>query len=92
MRTIIGDLGWAIAQHERLMAHWHAVLPLPMMEVALEDWVHDFSGTLARVLNFLGLEHDPGLRTISRTATHRQDGQCVAGAAADQCTWSWALV
>jgi len=54
----LADLGWAIGEHERLMAHWRAVLPIPMIEVALEDWVHDFAGTLARVLGFLGLPHD----------------------------------
>ncbi len=53
------DLGWAIGQHERLMAHWRAVQPLPMIEVALSDWVSDFTGTLARVLVFLDLPHDP---------------------------------
>jgi tetratricopeptide (TPR) repeat protein len=55
----LADLGWAIGQQERLMAHWRGVLPLPMIEVALADWVDDFSGTLARLLDFLGLPHDP---------------------------------
>jgi hypothetical protein len=55
----LSDLGWAIGEHERLMEHWRAVLPLPMIEVELESWVHDFGGTLARVLSFLGLPHDP---------------------------------
>jgi hypothetical protein len=41
-----------------LVAHWRAVLPIQMIEVALSDWVHDFDATLARVLNFLGLPHD----------------------------------
>ncbi len=46
----LADLGWTIAQHERLMAHWRAVLPLPILEVALTDWVDDFPATLNRVL------------------------------------------
>jgi hypothetical protein len=41
------------------MAHWRAVLPLPMIEVELADWVGDFAATLARLLEFLGLPHDP---------------------------------
>jgi len=55
----LGDLGWYIAEHERLMAHWRAVLPNPLIEVALSDWVHDFAGTLDRVLAFLDLPYDP---------------------------------
>jgi Sulfotransferase family len=30
----LADLGWYIAQHERLMAHWRAVLPNPLMTAA----------------------------------------------------------
>lgn len=55
----LSDLGFYIAEHERLMAHWRRVLPLPILDVALTDWADDFSGTLARVLNFLDLPHDP---------------------------------
>ena len=55
----LGDLGWYIGHHARLMAHWRAALPLPLLEVALEDWVHDFDGTLRRVLAFLELDYDP---------------------------------
>jgi hypothetical protein len=32
---------------------------LPMLEVALSDWVEDFAGTLMRVLTFLDLPYDP---------------------------------
>jgi hypothetical protein len=72
----LADLGWYIAEHERLMAHWRAILPNPMMTVRLEDWVADFAGTLRRVLEFLDLPYDPAcehfyeqdsrVRTVSR--------------------------
>jgi len=72
----LGDLGWTIAQQARLMAHWHAALPNPVLTVALADWVADFDGTLARVLDFLDLPYDPAcerfyerdsrVRTVSR--------------------------
>jgi hypothetical protein len=39
------DLGLYITQHERLMAHWRAVLPNLLMTVRIEDWVGDFTGT-----------------------------------------------
>jgi Flp pilus assembly protein TadD len=70
------DLGWTIGQQERLMAHWKAVLPNPVLTVALSDWVDDFDGTLARVLAHLDLPRDPAcerfhestsrVRTVSR--------------------------
>jgi len=72
----LADLGWTIGQRARLMAHWRGVLPNPVLTVALHDWVRDFDGTLARVLAFLDLPHDPAclrfyesdreVRTVSR--------------------------
>jgi tetratricopeptide (TPR) repeat protein len=55
----LADLGWTIGEHARLMAHWRDVLPVPMLDVALTDWVEDFAGTLMRVLTFLDLPYDP---------------------------------
>jgi len=73
----LSDLGWYIGQHHRLMAHWRAALPNPILTVKLSDWVDDFDGTLRRVLKFLDLPYDPAcerfhevdrrVRTVSRT-------------------------
>jgi Flp pilus assembly protein TadD len=54
----LGDLGWYIAQHDRLMAHWRDALPNPILTLALKDWVEDFDGTLRRVLDFIELPYD----------------------------------
>jgi tetratricopeptide (TPR) repeat protein len=72
----LGDLGFAIAEEIRLMAHWGAVLPNPPLTVALPDWVNDFDATLARVLAHVALPPDPAcarfheatsrVRTVSR--------------------------
>jgi tetratricopeptide (TPR) repeat protein len=72
----LGDLGWYIAQHDRLMAHWREVLPNPILTLRLGDWVADFPGTLQRVLDFLDLPYDAAcerfyeredrVRTVSR--------------------------
>jgi Sulfotransferase family len=72
----LGDLGWYIAEHDRLMAHWRSVLPNPILTLALKDWVEDFGGTLRRVLDFIELPYDPAcerfyesesrVRTVSR--------------------------
>lgn len=73
----LADLGWTIAQRAKLVEHWHAVLPNPILTVALQDWVRDFDGTLARVLKHLDLPPDPAcarfyendndVRTVSKT-------------------------
>jgi hypothetical protein len=55
----LADLGWTIAQQQRLMAHWRHALPNPILTVKLSDWVEDFDATLARVLTHLDLPHDP---------------------------------
>jgi hypothetical protein len=73
----LADLGWYIGQQRRLMAHWRAALPNPVLSVALKDWVDDFDTTLRTVLDFLGLPFDPNcaqfhklsrrVRTVSRS-------------------------
>ena len=73
----LADLGWTIAEQDRLMAHWREALPQGVLTVRLSDWVHDFDATLARVLDHLGLPPDPAcarfyeaggrVRTVSRS-------------------------
>ena len=73
----LADLGWTIAQQQRIMAHWRTVLPNPVLTVKLSDWVEDFNGTLRRVLALVDLPHDANcarfyatesrVRTVSRS-------------------------
>ncbi|MFO1027783.1 MAG: sulfotransferase [Acetobacteraceae bacterium] len=73
----LGDLGWMIGEQHRLMRHWQAVLPVPVLTLRLNDWIEDFDATLARVLGFLDLPPDPAcarfheadspVKTVSRT-------------------------
>lgn len=72
----LADLGWMIAEQERVMAHWRTASPAPILELRLDDWAHDFDATLARLLAFLDLPPDPAcarfhegesrVRTVSR--------------------------
>ncbi len=72
----LADLGWYIGERERLMRHWKAELPNPILTVRLSDWVEDFDGTLARLLAHVDLPPDPNcarfyesesrVRTVSR--------------------------
>ena len=73
----LADLGWTIAQQDRLMAHWRDALPGRVATVKLSDWVEDFDATLARLLAHLDLPPDANcarfhemegrVRTVSRS-------------------------
>ncbi len=49
-------LGQFYRQHDRLMRHWQAVLPLPMLEVSYERLVAEFDATVRRIVAFCGLD------------------------------------
>ena len=53
-----GDIGRYIRAYEKLMAHWRAVLPLPMLEVVYEDLVADVEQGSRALIDFLGLPWD----------------------------------
>ena len=44
---------------ERLVQHWRAVLPLPMLELSYEELVADLEGQSRRLIEFIGLPWDP---------------------------------
>jgi hypothetical protein len=73
----LGDLGWYIGQHEAVMRHWEMALPVPMITIALTDWIEDFEATIARLLGFLGLPADPACKRFyeldRRVATASRD-------------------
>jgi Flp pilus assembly protein TadD len=73
----LGDLGWYIGQHEAAMRHWETALPLPMITIALTDWIEDFDATIARLLAFLGLPADAACKRFyeldRRVATASRD-------------------
>jgi tetratricopeptide (TPR) repeat protein len=50
------DLGRCHRDYERIMAHWNAVLPIPMLEVVYEDVVADLEAESRRIVAFCGLE------------------------------------
>ena len=56
----LADLADYYRQYRRLMAHWHAVLPRRILDVDLADVVADQEGQTRRLLDFLGLDFDPG--------------------------------
>jgi tetratricopeptide (TPR) repeat protein len=54
----LADLGRYYRDYERLMAHWRAVLPLPILEVVYEDLVANQESVSRRLVDFCGLEWD----------------------------------
>jgi tetratricopeptide (TPR) repeat protein len=55
----LSDLADYYRQHQRLMAHWRAVLPPgTILDVPYEELVADQEGWTRKILNFLGLEWD----------------------------------
>ncbi|MGI4794928.1 MAG: sulfotransferase [Janthinobacterium lividum] len=55
----LADLGWYMAMHRRLLAHWRTSLSAPMLTLDHAEWLDDFDITLRRVLDFLDLPYDP---------------------------------
>jgi hypothetical protein len=85
--TFFGALRWAndfrhiaqqILQHDRLMAHWQTVLPVPPIEVRYEELVADFEPQVRRLIEAVGLPWDPAclefhtLKRPIRTASLKQ--------------------
>lgn len=60
----------ALATHyrgyRRLISHWHAVMPNRILDVSYAALVHEPEMTLRGVLQFCGLEWEPGCMDIAR--------------------------
>jgi tetratricopeptide (TPR) repeat protein len=65
--TRLASLGHFYVQYRRVMAHWHDVLPLPILDVRYEDLVDDFEAQARRMIDFCGLEWDERCLQYYRT-------------------------
>lgn len=52
--TDFDDLAFLTTQYRRLMAHWQAVLPLPILELQYEETITDLEKQARRIMEFLG--------------------------------------
>lgn len=64
----LADLGAAYRGYERLMTHWQAVLPAPVIEVEYEALVSAPAEQTHRLIDALGLEWDAACLDFHRTA------------------------
>lgn len=56
--TDFPDLAFFHAEYQKLMAHWHRVLPLPILDVQYEDTVSDVETQARRLLAFVDVPWD----------------------------------
>jgi hypothetical protein len=54
--TDLRAIGHVYREQERLMTHWHRVLPARIFEFVYEDVIADFAGSARRLIEFCGLE------------------------------------
>ncbi|MDD5275557.1 MAG: tetratricopeptide repeat protein [Methylovulum sp.] len=73
--TQFGQIQWAchqdhiatrLMQHKRIMRHWQAVLPVPILTVDYEQLVTDPEAQIRRLLDFIGLPWAPACLDFHR--------------------------
>ena len=62
----LSDIGSYYRQYDRLMAHWHRVLPLKMYEIQYEELVSNIEAKARELIDFLELEWDERCLTFDR--------------------------
>ncbi len=67
LATDLGDIGHYINMQTRLMRHWQAHLPLPVLELVYEELASDPEPAARRLVDFAGLEWDPGCLEFHRS-------------------------
>ena len=77
------ELGEYYLQYQRLMDHWHEVLPGKVLDVQYEEVVADLEGQVRRILEYCGLdweesclrfhETDRSVKTASSEQVRRAD-------------------
>lgn len=55
----LSDIGRYYTAYEKLMDHWHSVLPGQILTVQHEDVLDDLEGQVTRMLEYLGLPFEP---------------------------------
>ena len=80
----LSDLVHYYREHQRIMAHWRAVLPPGfILDVPYEELVADQETWSRKMLDFVGLEWDARVLDFHTTQRRRDHCQCLAGAAED---------
>ena len=76
--TDLGAIGVFLREHRRLLEHWRANLPLPLLELSYESLVDEPESTTRGLLAFCGLPWAPEVldfhasERVARTASYAQ--------------------
>jgi len=62
------ELGGFFVQYQRMMAHWHAVLPGRVLDISYDELVRDPVAMAERVAHHCGLAFEPGMVDIGRAS------------------------
>jgi len=62
------ELGEYFLQYQRLMDHWHEVLPGKVLDVQYEDVVDDLEGQVRRILEYCGLDWEASCLRFHETS------------------------
>lgn len=65
----LGNLGFYYREYERLMKHWHKVMPGKILDVQYEDVVSNLEKEGKRLLKFCGLPWDPACLEFHKAET-----------------------
>jgi len=65
--TTLEDFGHYFLEHERLMAHWRAVLPIPIHEVCYEALIAEPETTCRAIIDYCGLDWHPACLDFHKT-------------------------
>jgi tetratricopeptide (TPR) repeat protein len=71
------DIGAYSRQYERLMAHWHDVLPLPIFELCYEDLIARQEEITRKLLAHCGLDWDERCLTFYNTRRNVQTASTI---------------
>jgi tetratricopeptide (TPR) repeat protein len=63
----LAEIGHMINDHDRIMAHWRAVLPVPIYDLRYEDLISDQEATSRALLRFVGLDWDADVLKFHET-------------------------
>ena len=66
----LADCGYYYTQYQRLMQHWHEVLPISIHNVVYEDIVADMEQKTRQLLAYLGLEWDQNCLNFHQSQRH----------------------
>jgi tetratricopeptide (TPR) repeat protein len=65
--TDFADFAAYFLEHERLMAHWRAVLPIPIHELRYEELIADPQAAIRGLVDHCGLDWDPACLNFQAT-------------------------